>query len=198
MAKEEKNESETIHVIVDEYNSQSLTPEESKELYRLFTKIKQFENSTLLIALQPIKIDRFNFFSVAGKRQKELHKQHAFEPLKTIMTEYELKYLMRTTVQINKLAEITQNYLSKKSNQYIHSYQSNEISSRHSQMEKRKPESSPDYSRKRIRLSHNSNPISNPPSNITSDNSCELSNPRAEIVPIDLQERIDDDKLISR
>ena len=197
LAKEEKNKSETIHVIVDEYNSQFLPPEESEELYRLFTEVEQFENSTLLIALQPIKIDRFNFFSVAGKRQKDLHKQHAFEPLKTIMTKYELKYVMRTTIQINKLAEITQNHLSKKSNQYIHSHLPNKISSSHSKMEKRKSESSPDYPRKRIRSSQNSSPISNPPSNITSDNSCELSNPGAEIALIDLQERIDDDKLIS-
>ena len=133
----------------------------------------------------------------AGKRQKYLHKQHVFEPLKTIMTEYELKYVMRTTIQINKLAEITKNHLSKKSNQYIHSHQPNKISSSHSKMEKRKSESSPDYPRKRIRSSQNSSLISNPLSNITSDNSCELSNPGVEIVLIDLQERINDDKLIS-
>ena len=64
LAKKENNDSENIHVIVDEYNSQSLTPEESKELYRLFTEAEQFENLTLLIALQPIQIYRFNFFSV--------------------------------------------------------------------------------------------------------------------------------------
>ena len=197
LAKEEKNKSETIHVIVDEYNSQFLTPEESEELYQMFTQKEQFKNSTLLIALQPIKIDRFNFINVAGKRQKILHKQHAFGPLKTIMTEYKLKYVMRTTIQINKLAEITQNYLSKKSNRYMHSHQPNKTSFSHSEMEKRKSESSPDYPRKQIRLSQNSSPISNPPSNITSDNSCDSSNPGAEIVPNYLQEKIDDDKLIS-
>ena len=95
------------------------------------------------------------------------------------------------------LAEITQNYLSQKSNQYIHSHQSNKIGSSHSKMLKRKSESSPDNSRKKIELSQNSNPISNPPSNIASDNSCDSSSPGAEIVSIDLQERIDDDKLIS-
>ena len=198
LAKEENNDSENIHIIVDEYNSQSLTPEESKELYRIFTKEEQFKNSTLLIALQPIKIDRFNFLNVAGKRQKYLHKQHAFEPLKTIMKEYQLKYVMRTTIEINMLAEITQNYLSQKSNRYIHSHQSNKIGSSHSKMLKRKSESYPDNSRKKVGLSQNSNPISNPPSNIASDNSCDSSSPGAEIVSIDLQERIDDDKLISR
>ena len=152
LAKEEKNKSENIHVIVDEYNSQFLTPEESKKLYRLFTEVEQFENSTLLIALQPIKIDRFNFFTIAGKRLKGSHEQHAFEPLKSIMTEYELKYVMRTTIQINTLAEITQNYLRKKSNNYKHSHQSNETSSSHSKMGKRKSQGSPDNPRKRGKL----------------------------------------------
>ena len=193
LAKEEKHKIENIHVIVDEYNSEFLTPAESKELYEMFTEKEQFKNSTLLIALQPIKIDRFNFFTIAGKRQKDLHEQHAFEPLKSIMTEYELKYVMRTTVQINMLAEVTQNYLSEKSNQYIHSHQSNKTSSSHSKILKRKSESSPDYSRKLIRLSQSSSPVSNPPSNIASDSSCESSNPGAEI---DFQERIGDDRLM--
>ena len=197
LAKEENNDSENIHIIVDEYNSQSLTPEESKELYKIFSEEEQFKNSTLLIALQPIKIDRYNFFNVAGKRQKDLHEQHAFRPLKTIMTEHKLKYIMRTTIQINNFAKITQNYLSQKSNQYIHSHQSNKISSSHSKMGKRKSESSPDYSRKKIRLSPNSSPISNPPSNSASDSLCESSNPGVEVLPIDSQERIDDYKLLS-
>ena len=72
LVKEEKNKSENNHVIVDEYNSQSLTPEESKELYRLFTEAEQFENLTLLIALQPIQIYRFNFFSVCRQKAKRL------------------------------------------------------------------------------------------------------------------------------
>ena len=197
LAKEEKNEIENIHIIVDEYNSQSLTPEESEKLYKIFTEEEQFKNSTLLIALQPIKIDRYNFFNVAGKRQKDLHKQHAFAPLKTIMTKHELKYVMRTTIQISNLAKITQDYLSQKSNLYIHSHQSNNISSSHSKMGKRKSESSPDYSRKKIRLSPNSSPISNPPSNSASDSLCESSNPGVEVLPIDSQERIDDYKLLS-
>ena len=197
MPKEDKIDTKNIHLIVDEYNLQSLTPEESKKLYQIFTKLEQFENSTLFIALQPIKIDRFNFFTIAGKRQKSLYEQHAFEPLKSIMTEYELKYVMRTTIQIYTLAEITQYYLSILSNQYIHSHQSNKISSSYSKILKRKFESSPSDSRKWVRLSPNSGPISNRPSNITSDNSCDSSNPGLEIVPIDLQERIDDDKLIS-
>ena len=174
LPKEEKNDNKNIHVMVDEYNSQFLTSEESKELYQIFAEKEQFKNSTLFIALQPIKIDRINYFTVAGRRQKNLHEQHAFWPLKKIMTEYQLKYVMRTTAQINTLTEITQHYLSKQSNQYIQSHQSNEISSSHSKINKMKSESSPESPRKFIRLSKNSSPISNPPSNITSDNPCEL------------------------
>ena len=191
LPKEEENDRKNIHVIVDEYNSQFLTPEESEELHRIFTTEEQFQNSTLFIALQPIKIDRINYYNVKGKRQESFNEQHVFWPLKRIMKEYELKYVMRTTIEINTLTEITQEYLSKDSNTYIHSHQSDEISF------KRKFESSPDNSRKLIKLSPKSSLISNPPSNIASDNSCESSDPGAEIVPIDWQERIDDDKLIS-
>ena len=197
LPKEEKNDSKNIHVIVDEYNSQFLTPEESKELHQIFAKKEQFKNSTLLIALQPIKINRTIHYNVTGIMQKRLHEQHEFWPLKKIMTEYQLKYVMRTTTQINTLTEITQDYLSEQSNQYIQSCQSNETSSSHSKMEKRKSESPPENSRKRIRLSPNSSPISNPPSNVASDNSYESSNTGAEIVTVNWQERIDDDKLIS-
>ena len=187
LPKEEENDRKNIHVIVDEYNSQYLTPEESEELHRIFTKEEQFKNSTLFIALQPIKIYRSNEYNIKGQGKGSFsEKQHMFWPLKRIMKEYELKYVMRTTIEINTLTEITQKFLSKESNEYIHSHQSNEISF------KRKFESSPGNSRKLNRLSPNSSLISNPPSNIASDNSCESS-----IVPIDLQERIDDLKLIS-
>ena len=197
LPKEEKNDSKNIHVIVDEYNSQFLSPEESKELYQIFAKKEQFKNSTLLIALQPIKIDRIIHYNVTGMMYDRLHEQHEFWPLKQIMAKYELKYVMRTTIQINTLTEITQDYLSTQSNHYIQSRQSNETSSSHSKMEKRKSESPPENSRKRIRLSPNSSPISNPPSNVASDNSYESSNTGAEIVAVNWQERIDDDKLIS-
>ena len=198
LPEEEKNDSKNIHVVVDEYNSQCLTPEESKELYQIFTEKEQFKNSTLLIALQPIKIERFNYFNIAGKRLSNMHKQHVFKPLKTIMSEYQLNFVMRTTIEINVLAKITQDYLSNKSNQYIHSHQSNKISSSHSKKKKRKAESFPRYSRKQIRLSQNSSPVSKPPSNVASNNSCKSSNPVAEIALIDLLEIKDDENLISR
>ena len=123
LPKENKNDTKNIHLIVDEYNSQDLSPDESTKLYKIFTEAEQFKNSTLLIALQPIKIDREDHFYVADKKHKNLQKKHMFGKLKKIMTEYELKYVMRTTIKINTLVEITQKYLSEKSNRYTHSYQ---------------------------------------------------------------------------
>ena len=150
LPKEAKNDSKNIHLIVDAYDSESLTAKESKVLYKIFTEKEQFKNSTLLIALQPIKIHRINYYNIAGKWQKYFDEQHAFWLLKKIMIEHQLKYVMWTAIEINTLAEIAQNYLSEKSNQYIHSYQSNKISSSDFKMVKRKSESSPDYSKKRI------------------------------------------------
>ena len=155
LPKEDKNNTRNIHLLVDEYDSQDLSPEESASLYQIFTETEQFKNSTLLIALQPIRIDRVDYFYGGGKKQRYLQKMHAFEKLRTIMTEYQLNYVMRTTIEINTLIEITQNYLNRKSNSYIHWHQPGKISSSpkginqekfSSKMEKMKSESSLDHS----------------------------------------------------
>ena len=132
-----------------------------------------------MLALQPIKIDREDHFYIADKKHEQLQEKHMFGKLKEIMKEYELKYVMRTTIEINSFAQITQNYLRKKSNRYIHSYQLGEIRSNNLKIE-----------------SQNLSPISKPPSNIASGNLCDSSNPGGEIAPI--VEVIDDVKLISR
>ena len=75
LPKEDKNDTKNIHLIVDEYNSQDLSPEESTKLYKLFTEVEQFKNSTLLVALQPIKIEREDHFFVQGKKQKRIQKK---------------------------------------------------------------------------------------------------------------------------
>ena len=136
LPKEDKNDTKNIHLIVDEYNSQDLSPEESTKLYKLFTEAEQFKNSTLLVALQPIKIEREDHFFVQGKKQKRVQKKHIFGQLTTIMKEYKLNYVMRTTIEINTLAKITQDFLSQKSNRYIHWHPSDKISSSHSKMKK--------------------------------------------------------------
>ena len=129
LLKENKSDTKNIHLIVDEYNSEHLSKEESRNLYKLFTEEQQFENSTLLIALQPIKTDRENRFSIGNKIKKDFDKKHVFNPLITILKEYRLKFVMRTTVEINTLLKITQDYLSEKSNKYVHLHQPDKISS---------------------------------------------------------------------
>ena len=183
LPKEDKNDTKNIHLIVDEYNSQDLSPDESANLYQIFTEAEQFKNSTLLIALQPIKIDRVDHFYVAGKLVKNLRKKHVFEPLKTILTEYELKYVMRTTIEINTLAEITQNFLCKKRNQYGHSHPFGKIISSLPEMAELKSEISPGDP-KTLSSSSSIASIVSP----TSDNS---SNPAADNMSFQSQESTD-------
>ena len=113
---EDKIGVDKINLIVDEYASENLTKSEANTLHKTFEEVKQFRNSTILIATQPIEIDRQVIFNDNDKLYYE--KGHMFEQLKTFKV-YNLKYVMRTTVQVNALAKVTQDYLNSKSNLYI-------------------------------------------------------------------------------
>ena len=115
---EEKSKTKNIHLIVDEYDSQDLSEEESESLYQIFEKEQQFKHSTVLIAIQPMKIIRSDSFSVAGKKQEFTQEKHVLGKLKGVMKVFQLRHVMRVTVEINNLIEITQNYLNNKTNQY--------------------------------------------------------------------------------
>ena len=121
LRKEKKTGTKNIHLIMDEYNSQDLSTKEVENLIPLLNKEKKLKNSTVLIAVQPIKITRMDNFCENGiKRQfsetkHELHKLIAATGIK-VKT---LKNVMRTTVQINKLAEITRDYLDNQSNRCV-------------------------------------------------------------------------------
>ena len=121
LSKEEKSDTKKIHLIVDEYNLQYLSSSEWENLHEIFTKKEQFKNSSLLIALQPIKIDRADHVHFDGKIRK-FFQNNVLNKLENFMRKYNLTYVMRTTVQINNLVKITQSYLSKKSNLYIYPY----------------------------------------------------------------------------
>ena len=163
LLKEEKNNTKGIHLIVDEYNSQNLSLEESTNLHQLFTKREQFKNTTLLIAVQPIKLETVYHFNIAGKTKQRKKRDHAFRKLEKIMKKCELKYVMRTTVPITGLAEITQGYLNNKSNQLIQSHYSGNISSSHCRIGKSSFESL------HSELPQNSCLKSNSSSNITAE-----------------------------
>ena len=115
---EKNNNTENVHLIVDEYDSQDLSEEESASLYQIFQEQEQFKHSTVLIAVQPLEINRIDYFTVAGKEKEYSQARHMFGKLKEIMKVFKLKHVMRTTVEINNLIELTQSYLNNKTNQY--------------------------------------------------------------------------------
>ena len=118
LPEEKKNNTENVHLIVDEYDSQDLSEEESASLYQMFQEQEQFKHSTVLIAVQPLEIDRTDYFITAGKENEYSQERHMFDKLKEIMKVFKLKHVMRTTVEINELIQLTQIYLNDKTNQY--------------------------------------------------------------------------------
>ena len=111
---EEKNGTENIHLFVDEFSSEKLSEEEVYKLNKIFADKMQFQNATVLIATQPIRIDRHVIFD---RFTTQIEEGHLFQKLENFEVHH-LKYVMRTTVQINALAKITQDYLNYKSNEY--------------------------------------------------------------------------------
>ena len=118
LPEEKKNNTENVHLIVDEYDSQDLSKEESASLYQMFQEQEQFKHSTVLIAVQPLEIDRTDYFITAGKENEYSQERHMFDKLKEIMKVFKLKHVMRATVEINDLIQLTQIYLNYKTNQY--------------------------------------------------------------------------------
>ena len=118
LPKEENANAEKIHLFVDEYNTESLTQNESSTLARLFTEKYQLKNSTILIALQPMETERADFHLVNDKESEYVERGNMLGDLENIMEVKYFRYVMRTTVEINDLIGITQEYLDKKSNIY--------------------------------------------------------------------------------
>ena len=127
LEKEKRNGANDVHLIVDEYNAETLTKSESSTLVKLFTEDEQLKNSTILIALQPIKIDRVEFHYINGKENEYSETGNMFHELKKIMTVKHLRHVMRTTTVIDTFIKITQEYVNKKSNTYTRHRENNEI-----------------------------------------------------------------------
>ena len=124
LSKKECNNANNIHLVVDEYNAESLTKSESKTLVKWFTRKRQFKDSNILIAVQPMQINRVDFHFAYGEESEYLEKGYMFGELEKVMTSKHLHYVMRNTVKINTLVEITKGYLNDKTNQYIRQYES--------------------------------------------------------------------------
>ena len=121
LPEETRDGTEKVHLFVDEYISENLIKREAQALADLFTERKLFKAATILIALQPIEINRVHFLPEGGNKYSE--EGQAFYKLDGIMKIFDLKYVMRTTVQINNLVQITQEFLDNQSNEYTREVQ---------------------------------------------------------------------------
>ena len=127
LEKEEMRGTIDVHLIVDEYNAESLTRVESSTLKMLFTERKQLKNSTILIAVQPIQIDRADLHYINGEENEYSETGNMFGELEKIMAVKHLHHVMRTTVEIDSFIKITQEYLNKKSNRYTRHLENNDL-----------------------------------------------------------------------
>ena len=135
-----------IHLIVDEYSSQDLSTKEVKSLIPILNEEKELANSTVFIAVQPIKINRVEKICENGIKRELSKTKHALNKLvkATGIQKRTLENVMRTTVQINNLAEITREYLDKQSNRCVyHAVRSDykEVKNFNSSFQSRTPES---------------------------------------------------------
>ena len=150
----------SIHLIVDEYSSQDLSTIEVESLIPILNEEEELINSTVFIAVQPIEINRVEKICENGIRREFSEEKHELDKL-VMATRMEIKTLenvMRTTVQINDLAEITREYLNEQSNRCVHHASRSdfkEVTHLNSSFESRTPESNvslsvtPDYSSNR-------------------------------------------------
>ena len=127
LEKEEMNGTSDVHLIVDEFNAESLTRVESSTLKMLFTEKKQLKNSTILMAVQPIQIERADLHYINGKENEYSETGNMFGELEKIMAVKHLHLVMRTTVEIDSFIKITQEYLNKKSNKYTRHLENNDL-----------------------------------------------------------------------
>ena len=121
LLKEREEGTKNIHLIVDEYNSQDLSTKEVENLIPILNKEEELKNATILITVQPIKINTVDKFCENGIKRQFSEIKHERDKLQTdtgikVKT---LKNVMRTTVQINNLSEITRQYLNNQSNRCI-------------------------------------------------------------------------------
>ena len=113
LQKKRKLGTKNVYLIVDEYATQDLSPEEGNNLGQILREEEQFINSTVLIAVQPIEINRVDNFYENGVKNQFSQMRHDFDKLTEIMGMKKkiLRNVVRTTVEINTLAEMTKSYL---------------------------------------------------------------------------------------
>ena len=83
LPKEREQGTKNIHLVVDEYSSQYLSTKEVEDLIPFLNEEKELKNSTVLIAVQPIKIDRVDNFCENGIKRQFSETKHDLDKLKT-------------------------------------------------------------------------------------------------------------------
>ena len=140
LSKEDENNTKTIHLMVEEYDTQRLSSREASQLNNIFESQEQFKNSTIFIAAQPIEISRVAYQKDEGEEEKILEVKPVLEELRNFHF-YNLKYVMRMTKEIHNLARITQKYLNNKSSQFTQNLESDHTGSRTPEAKRRKKSS---------------------------------------------------------
>ena len=123
---EEKAGTKMVHLFVDEYNTESLMKEEVSAIAKLLSEKELFKMSKIWLAIQPIEMKRKDFHFINGEESEYCENGNMLRELEKIMTVKRLQHVMRTTVEINSLIKVTQEYLNEKSNQYTRNVKSRE------------------------------------------------------------------------
>ena len=123
---EEKAGTKKVHLFVDEYNTESLTKREVNTLVKLFSEKEHFKKSKIVLAIQPLEMKRTDLYYIHDEESEYSESGNKLHELEKIMTVKCLHHVMRTTVKINSLIKITQEYLNEKSNHYIRNVGSSE------------------------------------------------------------------------
>ena len=118
LPREEKAGTRMVHLFVDEYRTETLTKKEVSTLVNLFSEKEILKKSTIFLSIQPIEITRKDFHYFNGKESEYCENGNMLYELEKIMTVKHLQHVMRTTVEINLLIGVTQDYLHEKSNHY--------------------------------------------------------------------------------
>ena len=116
--KHESTEIKSVHLFIDEYNGEDLTINEVQLVKEKLQGISLFRNSVVFIAVQPIEKECVDSFEHTHETYNS--KANMFHELEDTFQMEELTCVMRTTVQINRLAELAQEFLETKQNEFIH------------------------------------------------------------------------------
>ena len=111
----------SIHMIFDEFKGEDMSKSEVKSLKHYLQQDNRFKNSVVWILVQSIMKERVDYHSIENVYESHKSDANMFFELEDVMTKEKLTYVMRTSVQINRLAEVTREYLRDKQNKYIYS-----------------------------------------------------------------------------